>query len=83
MDIKQWLGEENKLGQDIWEKKYRFNNETFDEWLDRIAERLAAGMGGSNAPVVLQVDGKTFAEISVDSINALTRQRGSLGINLV
>lgn len=53
------------------------------EWLDKIAERLAAGMGGSNAPVVLQVDGKTFAEISVDSINALTRQRGSLGINLV
>ena len=53
------------------------------EWLDKIAERLAAGMGGSNTPIILQVDGKTFAEISVDSINALTRQRGSLGINLV
>jgi hypothetical protein len=35
------------------------------------------------APIVLQVDGKTFAQISVDSINQLTRQRGSLALNLV
>lgn len=37
MDIKEWLGENNQLGIDIWEKKYRYNNETFDEWLDRIS----------------------------------------------
>lgn len=37
MTVQEWLGENNKLGQDIWEKKYRFNNETFDEWLDRIS----------------------------------------------
>lgn len=37
MKIEQWLGEENKLGIDIWNKKYRYNNETFDEWLDRIS----------------------------------------------
>ena len=37
MDIKQWLGEENKLGQDIWERKYQYNGESFDEWLNRIS----------------------------------------------
>lgn len=51
------------------------------QWLDKIAEKLSSKMG--SVPIILQVDGKTFAEISVDSINALTRQRGSLGINLV
>lgn len=51
------------------------------QWLDKIAEKLTSKMG--SVPIILQVDGKTFAEISVDSINALTRQRGSLGINLV
>ena len=50
------------------------------EWLDKIAERLGAG---SSRPIVLQVDGKTFAETSVDSINALTRQTGKLGLVLV
>ena len=32
-----WLGEENILGQDIWNKKYKYNNETFKEWLTRIS----------------------------------------------
>lgn len=44
------------------------------QWLDKIAERLQGG----GQPIYLQVDGKTFAEISVDSLNQLTRQRGSL-----
>ena len=44
------------------------------KWLDKIAERLQGG----RTPIYLQVDGKTFAEISVDTINQLTRQRGSL-----
>lgn len=52
------------------------------QWLDKIADKLSSKMGG-NAPIIMQVDGKTFAEISVDSINALTRQRGSLALNLV
>lgn len=52
------------------------------QWLDKIADRLSGKMGGSQ-PIIMQVDGKTFAEISVDSINALTRQRGSLALNLV
>ena len=37
MNIKEWLGSENKLGIDIWEKKYRYDNESFDEWLDRVS----------------------------------------------
>lgn len=52
------------------------------KWLDKIADKLASKMGNSG-PIIMEVDGKTFAEISVDSINALTRQRGGLAINLV
>lgn len=37
MLITEWLGEDNQLGIDIWEKKYRRNNESFDEWLDRVS----------------------------------------------
>ncbi len=37
MEVKEWLGEENKLGIDIWEKKYRHNGETFDAWVDRVS----------------------------------------------
>ena len=37
MNIQEWLGENNQLGIDIWEKKYRYENETFDEWLDRVS----------------------------------------------
>lgn len=37
MTVQEWLGNDNKLGIDIWEKKYRHNNESFEEWLDRIS----------------------------------------------
>lgn len=37
MTVEQWLGEDNKLGQDIWHKKYQKNDETFDQWLDRVS----------------------------------------------
>lgn len=37
MEIKDWLGENNSLGIDIWNNKYRYGNETFDEWLDRVS----------------------------------------------
>ena len=32
----QWL-KGNQLSYDIWERKYRYNNESFDEWLDRVS----------------------------------------------
>lgn len=41
MTVQEWLGRDNKLGIDIWERKYRQNNEMFDEWLDRVS-------GGNN-----------------------------------
>lgn len=37
MDIKDFVGYNNKLGEDIWEKKYRRNGELFDQWLDRVS----------------------------------------------
>ena len=37
MTVQKWLGSDNKLGIDIWTNKYQFENETFDEWLDRVS----------------------------------------------
>lgn len=37
MTVEQWLGKDNQLGIDIWHRKYQKNNETFDEWLDRVS----------------------------------------------
>ena len=37
MTVEQWLGKDNKIGIDIWHKKYQYNNENFDEWLDRVS----------------------------------------------
>ena len=36
MTVQEWLGD-NQLSLDIWNNKYRFENETFDEWLNRIS----------------------------------------------
>lgn len=51
------------------------------EWLDKIADKLSARQAGT--PIVLNVDGKTFAQTSINTINELTRQTGSLKLNLV
>ncbi len=37
MTVKDWLGADNTLGQDIWSKKYCYEGETFDGWLNRIS----------------------------------------------
>lgn len=37
MDIREWLGEDNQIGYDIWTKKYQHEDESFEEWLDRIS----------------------------------------------
>ena len=37
MTVEEWLGKDNKLGQDIWHRKYQYNNESFDEWLNRVS----------------------------------------------
>ena len=51
------------------------------QWLDKIADKLASKQG--SIPIILQVDGKTFAQTSIDSINALTKQKGKLELNLI
>lgn len=37
MTVEEWLGKDNQMGIDIWHKKYQYNNETFEEWIDRIS----------------------------------------------
>lgn len=49
------------------------------EWIDMLAARLNKG---GNKPIILQVDGKTFAQIAVSSINDLTTLTGSLPLKL-
>lgn len=50
------------------------------EWLNKLADMLAQRM--PSTPIVLQVDGKTFAQTTINSINDLTRQTGKLSLNL-
>lgn len=48
-------------------------------WLDKLASMLDERMNNDGGrTIVLQVDGKTFAQVAVDSINDLTKQTGSL-----
>jgi phage-related protein len=51
------------------------------EWLNKLANMLNERMG--NSPVVLNVDGKVFAETAISTINKHTRQTGRLALNLV
>ena len=37
MTVQEWLGQDNQIGIDIWNNKYKFENETFEEWLDRVS----------------------------------------------
>lgn len=37
MTLDEWLGHDNQIGKDIWTNKYRFKDETFDEWINRIS----------------------------------------------
>ena len=51
------------------------------QWLDKIAEKLSARQ--SSVPVVLNVDGKVFAQTAISTINENTRQTGSLKLNIM
>ena len=37
MNVEDWLGKDNTLGIEIWNKKYRNCDESFDAWLDRVS----------------------------------------------
>ena len=52
------------------------------EWLDKLAAMLNERMG-TNQPIVLNVDGKVFAQTAISTINQQTRQTGKLALNLV
>jgi hypothetical protein len=52
-------------------------------WLDKLASMLSNKLSGNNKPIVLQVDGKTFARTAIDTMNNLTRQQGKLTLNIV
>ena len=43
MTIEQWLGSDNKLGIDIWHKKYQHNNESFEEIAEAMREVYPSG----------------------------------------
>lgn len=73
------LGNLQGIGEDGAEAVVPLEKNTM--WLDRLATMLNEKQG--TTPIVLQVDGRTFAEISVNSINQLTKQRGSLALNIV
>ena len=51
MLVENWLGSNNQLGIDIWKNKYQQNNETFDEWIERVS-------GGNEAVAQLILDKK-------------------------
>ena len=37
MRVEEWLSSDNILGIDIWNKKYKYGNENFEEWLGRVS----------------------------------------------
>ena len=37
MDLRQWLGNDSDMSVKIWTDKYQFENESFDDWVERIA----------------------------------------------
>lgn len=72
-------GQIGGLGENGAEAIVPLENNT--EWLDKIADKLAARQGASG-PIYLQVDGKTLAQVTCDNINQLTRQRGTIPLNI-
>lgn len=68
MNVEQWLGENNKLGHDIWHKKYQRNDETFDEWLNRVS-------GGNETVKNLIIDKKFLFGGRILSNRGITDKR--------
>lgn len=65
----KWLNE-SELGYDIWEKKYRYNNESFDEWLDRVS--------GGNESLRKLIEEKKFLFGGRALANRGTNKKGSM-----
>ena len=69
MDVSEWLGKDNTLGIDIWNKKYRHNNESFDEWLDRVSDFT------DGSPRFASLDGGVDKEFLSKEIRRLILQK--------
>lgn len=52
------------------------------EYLEKLATMITNRMGG-DTPVILNVDGKVFAQTAINTINANTKQTGSLQLNIL
>lgn len=52
MQIQDWLGQDNMLGQDIWQNKYCNEGESFEQWIDHIS--------GGNEDVAKYIREKKF-----------------------
>jgi len=50
--VEDWLGKENRIGTDIFNRKYRFEKETFEEFLNRVS--------GGNAEIRALIFDKKF-----------------------
>lgn len=70
MRVQDWLGENNKLGLDILENKYRYNNESFDEWVERVS--------GSNSNLMDLIRQRKFLFGGRALTNRGTDRKGSM-----
>ena len=54
------------------------------EWIDTLASKINGSNGNTKPiPIVLNVDGKVFAQTTINTLNDLTKQTGSLQLNLM
>ena len=37
LQVESWLGKDNQIGVDIWERKYRYDHENLEQWFDRVS----------------------------------------------
>lgn len=74
MTVEQWLGKDNQLGIDIWQKKYQQDNETFEEWLDRVS-------GGNQAIRKLIVEKKFLFGGRILSYRGMDKRRKKISLS--
>ena len=69
MTVEEWL-DDNQLSIDIWTKKYRYGEETLDEWFDRVS--------GGNEHIKELIKEKKFLFGGRTLSNRRTEKEGSL-----
>lgn len=37
LQVESWLGKDNQIGVDIWERKYCYDHENLEQWFDRVS----------------------------------------------